>query len=34
MLSLEFIEVGHGSDFASSYSKRQRDALFLKFILV
>ena len=34
MLSQEFIEVGHRSDFASSYNKSQKDALFLKFILV
>ena len=34
MLSMEFIEVGRGSDFASSYNKNQQDALFLKFILV
>jgi hypothetical protein len=34
VLSLEFIEVGCGSDFASSYNKNQQDALFLKFILV
>ena len=31
MLSLEFIELGHGSDFASSYNKSQQVALLLNF---